>query len=195
MRAQMQWGGSHDARVYFLSKAGRVKIGFTTNLASRMNALQATASEVHLLLVGGKPLETALHEYFAPFRVGRTEWFDRTAAIEKFINEKALTPALAPVRRIEAAPTVRIPDAAPDTARSWQTLLHAIKAIAPEPRNIHLRELANELYGSAHLPYGYLGWLRRDISGLGVEPRRSVRVGGEVAPGLRRADVAALTKL
>jgi hypothetical protein len=66
-------------RVYFLRSGDRVKIGFTTDLRTRMAALRCgNALEVQLLKVvpGGRAEEAALHRRFNHLRVKkRSEWF------------------------------------------------------------------------------------------------------------------------
>jgi hypothetical protein len=64
--------------VYFIADgAGHVKIGYTVDVASRLNSLQtSTAFELRVLAVlkGGAETERQLHERFAEHRV-RGEWF------------------------------------------------------------------------------------------------------------------------
>lgn len=78
----------HDEIVYFITNGGRVKIGFTAGLASRLKTLSLRDSSVLLLLDGGKPLEQALHRRFGPFRVTGTEWFELAPEIIQFIADK-----------------------------------------------------------------------------------------------------------
>jgi hypothetical protein len=69
--------------VYFIEAVGtgRVKIGFTTDLTTRLHKLQ-TASAVPLCVVrtvdGTKQLEAALHRKWTHHRLGG-EWFDLSA--------------------------------------------------------------------------------------------------------------------
>jgi hypothetical protein len=60
-----------------LGPAGQVKIGFASNITSRLVVMQVAAPEKLVLLRildGGKELEAALHSRFASHRV-RGEWF------------------------------------------------------------------------------------------------------------------------
>jgi hypothetical protein len=75
----------HETVVYFIRNGGRVKIGWTTNLRSRLASLSLPASAVALLVPGGPAEETMLHGRFAAARVGRTEWFEAADAIEDYI--------------------------------------------------------------------------------------------------------------
>jgi len=64
-----------------------IKIGYTTNLRSRLRSLRtATPKELRVLLVipGTHDDEQELHRKFEAYRVGR-EWFSRCDAITEFI--------------------------------------------------------------------------------------------------------------
>lgn len=78
--------GAHEPRTYFVRNGSRVKIGWTTNIKSRMTALSLPMSAVLLTLDGGPEKEIALHHRFASARIGRTEWFDLTPDLEAFIE-------------------------------------------------------------------------------------------------------------
>src|SRR5690348_15631784 len=86
--AGIDLNGVHGARVYFVRNGDRVKIGYTTNLRGRLDALCLRAEAVLLLLEGGKDLESALHRYFAGHRVPNTEWFRYTGEIKTYISER-----------------------------------------------------------------------------------------------------------
>jgi hypothetical protein len=75
----------HETVVYFIRNGGRVKIGWTTNLRSRLSSLSLPASAVALLVPGGPAEENMLHHRFAAARVARTEWFESTEVIEAYI--------------------------------------------------------------------------------------------------------------
>lgn len=77
--------GVHDSVVYFLANGGRVKIGYTTNLRSRLASLTLRNDSVLLVLHGGPDLERALHSHFAEYRDGATEWFELAPAVFRFI--------------------------------------------------------------------------------------------------------------
>lgn len=77
--------GVHDAVVYFIANGGRVKIGYTTNLRSRLGSLTLRSDAVLLALHGGPDLERALHVRFAAYRNGNTEWFELAPEIFRYI--------------------------------------------------------------------------------------------------------------
>lgn len=77
--------GVHDSVVYFIANGGRVKIGYTTNLRSRLGSLALRSDAVLLALHGGPELERALHTHFADHRNGSTEWFELAPAIFRYI--------------------------------------------------------------------------------------------------------------
>lgn len=96
--------GQHDPVVYFLVNGNRIKIGYTTNLSARLAAFALRSSSIALLLAGDQQLEKQLHLQFAAYRIERTEWFDHSSAIERFIAGIP-HPANEPVMR----PTPRLP--------------------------------------------------------------------------------------
>lgn len=77
--------GVHDSVVYFLANGGRVKIGYTTNLKSRLGSLALRRGAALLALQGGPELERALHSHFAAYRDGSTEWFELSPEIFRYI--------------------------------------------------------------------------------------------------------------
>ena len=77
----------HDPVVYFIRNGSRVKIGWTTNLKVRLSNLSLPVSAVALLMPGGPPEEDMLHRKFRRTRVGGTEWFDNSDAIEDYIAQ------------------------------------------------------------------------------------------------------------
>jgi hypothetical protein len=79
-------GGVHDSVVYFLANGGRVKIGYTTNLRSRLGSLALRSDSLLLALHGGPELERALHVRFAAYRNGTTEWFELSPDVFRFIS-------------------------------------------------------------------------------------------------------------
>lgn len=97
--------GVHDSVVYFIANGGRVKIGYTTNLKSRLGSLALRRDAVLLTLQGGPELERALHTHFAAYRNGNTEWFELSPEIFRYISAPhpstggvAARPADAPAR-------------------------------------------------------------------------------------------------
>ncbi len=86
--AQLDLAGVHGARVYFIRNGDRIKIGYTTNLRNRLDALCLRPDAVLLLLEGGKLLEGSLHRHFAQHRVPNTEWFRYVEEIKTYISMK-----------------------------------------------------------------------------------------------------------
>lgn len=78
----------HSALVYFMANGGRVKIGYTKSLFSRISALSLRQDAVLLLLHGGTELERALHAKFGAHRVADSEWFELTPDVIHFIADK-----------------------------------------------------------------------------------------------------------
>ncbi len=78
-------GGVHDSLVYFIANGGRIKIGYTTNLKSRLSSLALRRDSVLLALEGGPELERALHAHFTAYRSGNTEWFDLAPEVFRYI--------------------------------------------------------------------------------------------------------------
>jgi hypothetical protein len=83
--------------VYFIRRKsdGLVKIGTTTNLRWRVNALrQGWDSEVEILGVcsGGVQLEATIHRYFRKRRMGRTELFQESKGMRLFIQQHTYIP-------------------------------------------------------------------------------------------------------
>ncbi|MER7806152.1 GIY-YIG nuclease family protein [Streptomyces sp900116325] len=80
--------GQHDPIVYFLLNGDRVKIGYTTNLSSRITALSLRRENVILALDGGRDLEARLHRRFHGHRIPRTEWFNFDEEIQQFVRAR-----------------------------------------------------------------------------------------------------------
>jgi hypothetical protein len=80
--------GVHDSVVYFIANGGRVKIGFTTNLKSRLAALALRSDSVLLALHGGPELERALHARFVKYRNGNTEWFEMAPEVFRYASSR-----------------------------------------------------------------------------------------------------------
>ena len=98
-------GGVHDSVVYFVANGGRVKIGYTTNLKSRISALALRTDSVLLALPGGAELERALHTRFAEHRNGDTEWFEMSPEIFHYASVRM--PATQVVPGQDAAASAR----------------------------------------------------------------------------------------
>lgn len=80
--------GVHAPVVYFADTGSRIKIGFSTNLRSRLRSLSLQQKDVALLLDGGLTLERALHDTFAMERIDSTEWFAKSDRLAAFIESK-----------------------------------------------------------------------------------------------------------
>lgn len=80
--------GVHGSVVYFIANGGRVKIGYTTNLKSRLAALALRSDSVLLALRGGPELERALHARFVKYRNGNTEWFEMAPEIFRYASSR-----------------------------------------------------------------------------------------------------------
>jgi len=81
-------GGVHGPVVYFIENGQRIKIGYSTNLRSRYQALSLQEKDVQLLLQGGPTLERAFHASFAKARIDATEWFEPVPALTEYITRK-----------------------------------------------------------------------------------------------------------
>lgn len=86
--AQMPSTDPHSALVYFMANGGRVKIGYTKSLFSRVQSLSLRDDAILLLLHGSTDLERALHAKFGAHRVGDSEWFELAPDIVHFISSK-----------------------------------------------------------------------------------------------------------
>lgn len=79
----------HAPLVYFIRNGTRIKIGWTTNLKSRLSSLSLPAGAVALTVPGGPQTEAAMHRQFARARVARTEWFEAIPELEAFITARS----------------------------------------------------------------------------------------------------------
>lgn len=84
--------GPHEPLVYFIRNGNRVKIGYTTNLSTRVAALTLTLRFVDLTLPGNRDLETAMHRRFAAERLEGTEWFVYSRRLRDFIESERAKP-------------------------------------------------------------------------------------------------------
>ena len=82
----------HVQLVYFIRNGTRVKIGWTTNLRTRLSSLSLPASCVALLQPGGPDVEDMLHRRFRNTRIARSEWFEISEAIEDYIKRNQPEP-------------------------------------------------------------------------------------------------------
>jgi hypothetical protein len=71
--------------VYFVSFAGRIKIGFSTNLRTRLKSIPHDA--VLATIPGTRATEGALHRRFAHLRTTTGEWFEAGDDLLAYIDE------------------------------------------------------------------------------------------------------------
>jgi hypothetical protein len=81
--------------IYFLQsvEGGPVKIGYTADVETRHKSLESLYGKPLALLAtlpGGRNKERAIHERFAPLRLGRTEQFRPAAELMAFIGRPLL---------------------------------------------------------------------------------------------------------
>ena len=82
--ARLLSGRSHSPIVYFIRMGDRVKIGTTTNLVQRVNALSLALPDVAKVIMGGADTEALLHERYAEYRVYENrEWFEVRGQLAK----------------------------------------------------------------------------------------------------------------
>jgi hypothetical protein len=153
--------GPHDPIVYFLGHRDRIKIGFTTNLKKRVNALALRPGSILLALDGSADLEQALHARFAPAQVGDTEWFDSTPEIRHYIDNRS-TWAHGLARRgpldNQRRPTL---ERASTNAERAVLLADLAEVLGSEPR-MRTREALQRLVENA--PATYRSWTFRDLT-------------------------------
>lgn len=170
--------GHHESCVYLISNGNRVKIGMTTKLGRRLEALQVQASDVQLLLLGGRELESALHEYFADFRLGATEWFERSATIESFIRSK----------REKASPQSSPRGVVTLNAAELRDAVDAM--LGAGVRGVLLADLLAELRNGGAPQWWNVSDLRRACEDAGIPVNGCVRANGRVSVRIRRDDFA-----
>jgi hypothetical protein len=80
--------GVHSPVVYFIRNGSWVQIGWTTNLKACSGPSRCPCRWVMLTLPGGPAEETQLHHRLRAARDGKTEWFEVTPEIERFIIQR-----------------------------------------------------------------------------------------------------------
>ncbi|MGW0713089.1 GIY-YIG nuclease family protein [Streptomyces sp. NPDC002643] len=84
--ARLLSGLNHSPIVYFIRMGDRVKIGTTTNLVQRVNALSLALPDVAKVVMGGKEMEALMHERYAEYRVYENrEWFDVRGSLAEYL--------------------------------------------------------------------------------------------------------------
>lgn len=104
-------------KIYFVESGGRIKVGFSKNLESRIKSL-AVASALPMTLVasqaGSKLLEKAIHRYLAPHHA-QGEWFFDCLHVRSVISEIVLLggqaigfqePTPQPIERRKSSPAI-----------------------------------------------------------------------------------------
>lgn len=186
--------GAHSPVVYFILNGSRIKIGYTTNIGSRVASLALRTSDVLLVLGGGLSLEAALHERFAHLRVADTEWFEWDLEIAALIADKsgdAPTDLFTGSRhRSQVAPGSRTP---PSWGRIPESLLCEVtQELLGDRRAVPLVDVLESLKRRGAAPEALNS---RDLTALyrryGIPVRRAVRVGKLVRPGVHRDDLSA----
>lgn len=191
-RAPVVLDGAHSSCVYFLSRSDRIKIGLTTNLGQRLNTLHADASDVQLLLVGHRRLEAALHEHFADFRIGSTEWFELVPALKEFIHAKRLLPI--PAAPVGLTEPFSLPYA---SARGLvdvgvEALLEMAARTAKDGEGVHMGSIVESFRAAGVAAQWSLAELGRAYERAGVRVR-TIRVGNRISIGIHRDDLDSLT--
>lgn len=74
--------------VYYIALTGdRIKIGTTSTLARRMQAMRVRDEDVLAIEQGGRLLEMERHRQFAHLRIGKSEEFHRAPELEQHITD------------------------------------------------------------------------------------------------------------
>ncbi|MGW2082111.1 GIY-YIG nuclease family protein [Streptomyces sp. NPDC001939] len=175
--APMPSTDAHSSLVYFMANGGRVKIGHTKSLFSRISALSLRADAVLLLLHGGVALERALHAKFGAHRVG----FELAPDVVHFIATKApkhrQVDVKRPVRRRKP-----VPSAAPSRKEQRAVALAVISDLFADLQRRPLEsEMVTALRGR-DLPHSrqYANKLRGEIEQK--EPRLAALGSDNITP-------------
>lgn len=172
--------GPHEEVVYFIANGGRVKVGFSTNLRSRLAALSLRKNNVLAALEGGPELEQVLHAHFAEHRRGNTEWFDLAPEIVRYISETSKNPRSA----VQKPQGEMAAQRAAEVRRS-DILSRALRVIdRMKVDRVTREQLAKKLTG------GDEEKLRTQVIAAGCRPPQPIRVGGKYQRGWYRHDFA-----
>ena len=88
--------------VYFLRASNTVKIGFSTNLRSRLKSIRTGCpdeAKIVKIVRGGMKVEKSFHDRFAEYRT-KGEWFELRGRLAKYL-EMCLAPVDLPERADE----------------------------------------------------------------------------------------------
>ncbi|MFC8463396.1 GIY-YIG nuclease family protein [Streptomyces sp. NPDC057250] len=181
--------GNHASRVYFIEHGTRLKIGYTTNLRSRLSALSLRPSNVRMVVRGGPEVERALHRYFDAYRIEDTEWFHLADEVQQYIEERLREHEGRPVWQHPApARRIHLPLIVASDATELVTL--TAEAIGTD-NGVHLRSLLGRVGGVLGIPN--TGELRACLEAEGIPCRRSFRTReGAGRTGVHRNDLLQL---
>lgn len=171
--------GPHEEVVYFIANGGRVKIGYSTNLRSRLSALSLRKNNVLAALAGDTELEQVLHAHFAEHRQGNTEWFELAPEIVRYISETSKSPRPAvhkPQREVAEIRATEVPQG--------EILSRALRVIdRMKVDRVTREQLAKKLTD------GDEEKLRMQIAEAGCRPPHPIRIGGKYHRGWYRHDL------
>lgn len=157
---------AHSALVYFMANGGRVKIGYTKSLFSRISALSLREEAVLLLLHGGTDLERALHAKFGAHRVADSEWFELAPDVVHFIASKAPKHRTGGSRRptrANAARKSRRPTKAVSRAVAKEAIADLYGSLGRRPREGEMTDVLKALHGYPHTSRQHANKLRGEI--------------------------------
>jgi hypothetical protein len=88
-RRDEQYRQQRDGFVYFIENQNQIKIGYSVDPGARAVSLSLRENNVVAVIEAEKTFEKLLHEKFAAYRIGTTEWFEDCQAIRTFIEDYA----------------------------------------------------------------------------------------------------------
>jgi hypothetical protein len=113
---------AHEDVVYFLRNGNRIKIGWSSSLATRLRALCLPRDSAVLLLSGGVSLEGRLHKHFSAYRVPGTEWFSAHPELTSFIEAMQPSDTCSELRKL---PRRYVPVRPNEGRNAVRTFIHA----------------------------------------------------------------------
>jgi hypothetical protein len=75
--------------VYFVQNGDRIKIGHSVDPGQRVLSLSLRLSDILGVIEGNQRFERHLHQMFADYRIGDTEWFHDCQALREYIDQYA----------------------------------------------------------------------------------------------------------
>lgn len=85
VREEFRARNERTSVVYYVDLGDCVKIGYTTNIRTRLSGLRVDPHQLLALEPGGRELEEQRHQQFRSSRIGRRENFARTPILEAHI--------------------------------------------------------------------------------------------------------------